>query len=226
MHVEPHRTTDQLAELIRAEPRTRVARQLAAVRLALLGHTAPDVAEQVLLSERPVRTWVARYNDGGPDALADRPGRGRKRALTDVQQQRLRDRLRVGPTKADGGAPCGARTSAASWRRSSAWSAASRPSTTCYTAWSSSPCAPCPGTPRPTRPQKPSKKPPRLPPYSPELNPVERLWLYLRSHYWSNRVYADIEALEEAAVSGWRAVCLNPEKVKSICRCEYLPAGR
>jgi transposase len=102
MHVEPHRTTDQLAELIRVEPRARVARRLAAVRLALLGHTASDVAEQVVLSERQVRTWVARYNDGGPDALADRPGRGRKRALTDGQEQQLRDRLRAGPTEADG----------------------------------------------------------------------------------------------------------------------------
>jgi transposase len=65
----------------------------------------------------------------------------------------------------------------------------------------------------------------RLPPYSPELNPVERLWLYLRGHYWSNRVYPDIEAVEEAAVSGWRAVCLHPDQIKTICRCEYLPPG-
>jgi hypothetical protein len=54
---------------------------------------------------------------------------------------------------------------------------------------------------------------------------VERLWLYLRQHHWSNRVYPGIEALEEAAVSGWRAVCLRPDKVKSICRCEYLAPG-
>lgn len=31
----------------------------------------------------------------------------------------------------------------------------------------------------------------RLPPYSPELNPIENLWHYLRSHYWSNRTYDD-----------------------------------
>ena len=30
-----------------------------------------------------------------------------------------------------------------------------------------------------------------LPAYWPELNPVENLWHYLRSHYWSNRTYAD-----------------------------------
>ena len=36
-----------------------------------------------------------------------------------------------------------------------------------------------------------------LPPYSPELNPVENLWHYLRSHYWSLRVYRDSKALKE-----------------------------
>lgn len=30
-----------------------------------------------------------------------------------------------------------------------------------------------------------------LPTYSPELNPVERLWAYLRSHYLANRVFDD-----------------------------------
>lgn len=64
-----------------------------------------------------------------------------------------------------------------------------------------------------------------LPPYAPELNPVERLWLYLREHHWSNRTDADRNALEVAAVTGWRAVCLRPEKIKTICRCEYLPDG-
>ena len=102
MHVEPHHTADQLAALIRSEPRAKVARRLAAVRLALLSHTAPQVAARVLLSERQVRTWVGRYNAGGADALADLPGRGRKKPLTDRQEQRLKDRLRAGPTEADG----------------------------------------------------------------------------------------------------------------------------
>lgn len=64
-----------------------------------------------------------------------------------------------------------------------------------------------------------------LPPYSPELNPVERLWLYLREHHWSNRVYTDIGALEAAAESAWRAVCLDPDKIKTVCRCTYADTG-
>jgi transposase len=102
MPVESHRTADQLADLIRAETRAELARRLAAVRLALLGRTAGRAAAEVLLSERQVRTWVARYNAGGPDALADRPGRGRQAPLTAGQEQRLRGRLRAGPTDADG----------------------------------------------------------------------------------------------------------------------------
>jgi transposase len=59
-------------------------------------------------------------------------------------------------------------------------------------------------------------------PYSPELNPVENLWHYLRSHHWSNRVYLDYEALRDAATESWRAVCLDPEKIRSICAAPYL----
>lgn len=102
MHVEAHHTADQLADLARSEPRAKVARRLAAVRSALLGSTAAQVAEHALLSERQVRTWVARYNAGSVAALADRTGRGRKAPLTDDQEQRLKARLRAGPTDADG----------------------------------------------------------------------------------------------------------------------------
>ena len=34
-----------------------------------------------------------------------------------------------------------------------------------------------------------------LPPYSPGLNPAERVWAYLRSHYLSNRVFKDYDDL-------------------------------
>ncbi|HSQ56896.1 MAG TPA: IS630 family transposase [Gemmata sp.] len=59
-------------------------------------------------------------------------------------------------------------------------------------------------------------------PYSPELNPVENLWHYLRAHHWSNRVYADYDALLGAATEAWRKVCLDPEKIRSICAAPYL----
>jgi transposase len=65
----------------------------------------------------------------------------------------------------------------------------------------------------------------QLVPYSPELNPVENLWPYLRSHSWSLRVYADVDALEGAAMDAWRAVCLVPDRVRSICAAPYIDAA-
>lgn len=61
----------------------------------------------------------------------------------------------------------------------------------------------------------------RLPPYSPELNPVENLWHYLKSHFWSNRAYDDYEALEQAAVDAWRKAVLDAELMKTVCAAPY-----
>jgi transposase len=60
-----------------------------------------------------------------------------------------------------------------------------------------------------------------LPPYSPELNPVERLWAYLRSHYLSNRAYRDYDELFQACGQAWNQ--LTPEQLGSICRTEWIP---
>jgi hypothetical protein len=60
-----------------------------------------------------------------------------------------------------------------------------------------------------------------LPQYSPELNPMENLWHYLRSHYWSNRTYADHDDLRLAAIDAWRDAAPNPFLVQSACRASY-----
>ncbi len=58
-----------------------------------------------------------------------------------------------------------------------------------------------------------------LPPYSPELNPVERLWGYMRSHHLSNRAYEGYDHLLDAAGHAYRS--LTPEVLRSVCRCDY-----
>ena len=60
-----------------------------------------------------------------------------------------------------------------------------------------------------------------LPAYSPELNPVENLWHYLRSHYWSNRTCADYDALRLAAIDAWQKAALDPTIIQSVCRAPY-----
>jgi len=62
----------------------------------------------------------------------------------------------------------------------------------------------------------------QLPAYSPELNPVENLWHYLKSHFWSNRAYEDYDALEAAAIAAWRAAVLDAALMQSVCAAPYL----
>ena len=59
-----------------------------------------------------------------------------------------------------------------------------------------------------------------LPPYSPELNPVERLWHWLRSHNLSNRVYRDVDHLYEAATDAWNSLTMH--RLQTVCRAEYM----
>lgn len=61
----------------------------------------------------------------------------------------------------------------------------------------------------------------KLPPYSPELNPIENLWHYLKSHFWSNRAYPDYESLEQAAMEAWHTAVLTPELMKTVCAAPY-----
>jgi hypothetical protein len=59
-----------------------------------------------------------------------------------------------------------------------------------------------------------------LPPYSPELNPVERLWQWLKRHTLRNRYYRTLKEIEDAVQK-----CLKEATapfLKSLCRCSYL----
>ena len=60
-----------------------------------------------------------------------------------------------------------------------------------------------------------------LPPYSPELNPMENLWHFLRSHYGSNRAHEDYEALVGAAQDACKRSACDPATIQSVCRAHY-----
>ena len=59
-----------------------------------------------------------------------------------------------------------------------------------------------------------------LPPYSPELNPAERLWAWLRGHQLANRVYADYQELLSATDRAW--LSLDAHTIKSVCACPWI----
>jgi len=53
-----------------------------------------------------------------------------------------------------------------------------------------------------------------LPPYSPELNPVERVWLYLRERFLSHCVLDGYDEIVTACCKAWNA--LTPERLRSL----------
>jgi hypothetical protein len=63
-----------------------------------------------------------------------------------------------------------------------------------------------------------------LPPYSPELNPVENAWLYLRERWLSHRVLVGgYEAAVDAACAAWNALRAEPGRLSSLTSYPWLP---
>jgi len=60
-----------------------------------------------------------------------------------------------------------------------------------------------------------------LPPYSPELNAIERLWLYLKERFLSHRLWPDYDAIVEAVCQAWQRVTSDPGRIKSLCSMEW-----
>ena len=55
-----------------------------------------------------------------------------------------------------------------------------------------------------------------LPPYSPELNPVENVWAYLRSNKLSNRIFETYDAVVDAGCDAWNWLIAQPDRITSI----------
>jgi transposase len=59
-----------------------------------------------------------------------------------------------------------------------------------------------------------------LPPYSPELNPVERLWQEVKKNVLKNRIYESLQDLEDVVSKCMEALTI--ETIRSVCHVTYL----
>jgi transposase len=57
-----------------------------------------------------------------------------------------------------------------------------------------------------------------LPPYSPDLNPIERLWQNLKGRYFADWIAQDADELENRVDEGLKSFLTHPEQIASICR--------
>ena len=62
-----------------------------------------------------------------------------------------------------------------------------------------------------------------LPAYSPELNPVERVWLYLKERFLSHRLLDDCDAIVTAACNAWNRLVAQAGRITSLCSYPWIP---
>ena len=55
-----------------------------------------------------------------------------------------------------------------------------------------------------------------LPPRSPELNPVENIWQFIRDNWLSNRVFKSYEDIVALCCDAWNNLIDRPRKIMSI----------
>lgn len=55
-----------------------------------------------------------------------------------------------------------------------------------------------------------------LPSYSPELNPQENVWEYLKNNFLSNKVFKNLDHVIQNCCQAWNALCQEKGRIKSI----------
>ncbi len=55
-----------------------------------------------------------------------------------------------------------------------------------------------------------------LPPRAPELNPVEKVWQFMRDNWLSNRVFKSYDDILDHCCQAWNNLVSQPERITSI----------
>ena len=61
-----------------------------------------------------------------------------------------------------------------------------------------------------------------LPPYSPELNGIERVWLFLRERFLSHRLWPAYDDILDACCTAWNKLRAEPGRIRSLCSFDWL----
>jgi transposase len=62
----------------------------------------------------------------------------------------------------------------------------------------------------------------KLPPYSPELNPMEQVWQWLRQRCLSNRVFDGYDEIVEQVSRAWNIFIEDPKRVTQLCTRDWI----
>ena len=65
----------------------------------------------------------------------------------------------------------------------------------------------------------------RLPPYSPELNPVEQIWQWLRQNELANKCFDGYEDIVNSCCAAWNSFISDLDRVKKMYMREWIYLG-
>jgi Winged helix-turn helix/DDE superfamily endonuclease len=224
---------EELRHLTRQESDSRVACRLLALANALDGMSREDAARRAGMDRQTLRDWVIRFNAEGVDGLRDRPQSGRPSWLDDGQLAALKALVLRGPDPE--------RDGVSTWRRricagsSKTALASAIPRTACSGCSTTSACRgrrhdrfipKLTSTPRPASKKFPANLTPVfLPAYSPELNAIERVWMYLRERFLSHRLWPSYDDVLDACCAAWNALLAEPGRIRSLCALHWANTG-
>lgn len=66
----------------------------------------------------------------------------------------------------------------------------------------------------------------KLPPYSPELNPIEQVWSWLRQHHLANRCFSGYEDIVDSCTHAWNDFIDDTSRVIKMCSRDWLEVGK
>lgn len=89
----------ELGQIIRTDKRAEVVQRATGVRMMGLGQTSAQVADQLVVTPATIRNWFTRWQEGGVQALVNRPKAGRPRQTTEAYWQVIADALESAPSR-------------------------------------------------------------------------------------------------------------------------------
>ena len=60
-----------------------------------------------------------------------------------------------------------------------------------------------------------------IPPYSPELNPIEQVWSWLRQNEIANRSFKDYDNIVDKCTTAWNIFRADVDRVISLCKRDW-----
>lgn len=62
----------------------------------------------------------------------------------------------------------------------------------------------------------------KLPPYSPELNPIEQVWSWMRQHHLANQAFKGYEHIVDEVSHAWNDFVSDSNRVIKMCTRDWM----